>query len=122
MSTAKAMLRTMGTRVAAADFRRVRPAPKTADSFYLSPEWRAFVEALIVERFGSKANARCEDKQCRHPHRLGIRVFGDHIVELKDDGPALSKANILFRCGACHTRKTAEQRARRLAQPPAGLE
>lgn len=87
--------------------------PKQADSFYTSPEWRALMEAIIRERFGSRDNARCEDPQCRTPYRRGIRIFGDHIREVKDGGALLDKANVLCRCGACHSRKTAEQRAAR---------
>lgn len=107
-------------RVRTLDVRRVKVAEKKADPFYLSPEWRALVEELIVERFGSRANARCEDPQCRSPRRRGIRVYGDHVQELRDGGAALDPGNVLFRCGACHTRKTARARAARIAADPRG--
>jgi hypothetical protein len=97
---------------------KVTVAPKAADPFYLSAEWRAFVEAEKIRRFGSARNARCQDHQCRMPERRGIRVFADHIVELRDDGAKLDPMNVLFRCGSCHTRVTAERRARRLQGPP----
>lgn len=87
---------------------------KVADPFYLSMEWRTLVERLKIERFGSAKNARCQDHQCRSPERRGIRVFGDHVRELKDDGAKLDPHNVLFRCGSCHTRVTAERRATRL--------
>ena len=70
--------------------------------------------ALIIQRFGSRANAHCEDPECRQPHRRGIRVFGDHIQERRDGGADFDPANVLCRCGSCHTRKTAEQRAARM--------
>jgi 5-methylcytosine-specific restriction protein A len=93
---------------------KVRLPEKKAEPFYLTPEWRALMDSIIVERFGSRAKARCEDPQCRQPHRLGIRIFGDHVVERKDGGALLDRRNILCRCGSCHTRKTSEARAARL--------
>jgi 5-methylcytosine-specific restriction protein A len=89
---------------------KVKAPEKRAASFYLSPEWRSFMDALIVQRFGSRQHARCEDQACLHPTRRGIRIFGDHIHELKDGGAALNARNILCRCGSCHSRKTAEHR------------
>ncbi len=92
---------------------KIRPAAKQTDPFYLSPEWRSFVDRLIEQRFGSKAVARCEDVACQQPNRWGIRVFADHVHEIRDGGDRLDARNILFRCGACHSRKTAAERGRR---------
>jgi hypothetical protein len=68
---------------------------------------------IIAER-----GRRCEDTD-HDPSRprIGVRLFGDHIRELQDGGAALDKRNVLLRCGACHTRKTARARAARMAQP-----
>ncbi|WP_084462501.1 HNH endonuclease [Bradyrhizobium sp. WSM1417] len=57
---------------------------------------------------------RCEDPQhdIAKP-RDGIRLYGDHIIELADRGPKLDPSNVLLRCGPCHGRKTAEARAAR---------
>ena len=44
-----------------------------------------------------------------------MRVFGDHIIELKDGGALLDGRNVMLRCGSCHTRKTFEERAKRSA-------
>jgi 5-methylcytosine-specific restriction enzyme A len=104
-------LATLQPRVATLDTRSAKPPPKTAAPFYLSPEWRALMTEIIAER-----GRRCEDKLCTKPHRTGIRVFGDHIVELKDGGAPLDKANIRLVCGSCHTRKTAAERAKRMAR------
>lgn len=41
--------------------------------------------------------------------RAGMRVFGDHVVELQDGGAPLDKTNVMLRCGSC------AQRARRMA-------
>jgi 5-methylcytosine-specific restriction enzyme A len=93
---------------------KVRLPDKRVEGFYTSPEWRALMEQIITERFGDRSRARCEDPHCLTPHRRGIRIFGDHIKERKDGGALLDKYNILCRCGSCHTRKTAAERAKRL--------
>ncbi len=99
----------LSNRTAVLDIRSAKPPPKTANPFYLTSEWRALVAAIIKER-----GAKCEDSTCRFPGRIGIRVFGDHIIELQDGGAPLDKANVMLRCGACHTRKTNSERAKRM--------
>jgi 5-methylcytosine-specific restriction enzyme A len=91
------------------DTRSAKPAAKAANPFYLTHEWRALVAEIIRER-----GAKCEDLNCRFPNRTGVRLFGDHIVELADGGAPLDKANIMLRCGSCHTRKTNAERAKRM--------
>jgi hypothetical protein len=100
-------MRSLATRLRLLEQRSALPPPKVADPFYLSPEWRALLAEIIAER-----GRRCEDPGCR---RLTppTRVFGDHIVELRDGGARLDKRNVLLRCGACHTLKTAATRAAR---------
>ena len=85
------------------------PPAKAPDPFYLSPEWRALMAEIIAER-----GRRCEDPVCERTAPPS-RVFGDHIVELADGGAPLDKRNVMLRCGACHTRKTAAARAARTA-------
>lgn len=109
----KANLRTLGQKLRPSTSVKVRVPEKKAESFYLSPEWRALMDGIIVQRFGDRAHARCEDPDCRTKYRIGIRVFGDHIVERKDGGALLDPRNVLCRCGACHSRKTAAERAQR---------
>lgn len=96
-----------GTRVL--DTRSAQPVVKTTNRFYLSREWRALVAGIVRER-----GARCEDPECRFPNRTGVRVFGDHIIELQDGGAPLDRSNIMLRCGSCHSRKTNVERARRM--------
>lgn len=108
-------LRSLGSQVTVLDTRAARPPAKTAAPFYLSREWRTLMAAIVAER-----GRRCQDPQCKTPGRTGIRVFGDHIVELRDGGAELDRANVLLRCGSCHTRKTAAERARRQAAPLEG--
>jgi 5-methylcytosine-specific restriction enzyme A len=91
------------------DVRSAAPAPKRADPFYLSPEWRALMLVIISQR-----GRVCEDPHCDgRTHHPGMRIFGDHIVELKDGGAPLDPANVLLRCGASHTKKTLAQRSAR---------
>lgn len=93
--------------VATFDVRQAKPAPKKADPFYVSPEWRALVASEIVRRFGNKANTHCEDRACLTPHYRGIRVIGHHIRERSDGGAGLDRANVKFLCYPCHARVTA---------------
>jgi 5-methylcytosine-specific restriction protein A len=82
---------------------------KKADPFYLSPEWKALMRHIIKVR-----GRRCEDQ--RHDvaaPREGVRLYGDHIVEVQDGGAKLDPSNVMLRCGPCHGRKTAEARAAR---------
>lgn len=82
---------------------------KKADSFYSSPEWRSLMKMIIGVR-----GRRCEDpKHAEGSPRAGMRVYGDHIVEILDGGATLDPANIMLRCGPCHGRKTADARATR---------
>ena len=110
----KANLRTIGQKLRPSTTVKVRVPEKKAESFYLSSEWRTLMDQIIKQRFGDREHARCEDPDCRMKNRIGIRIFGDHIIERKDGGAALDPRNVLCRCGSCHTRKTGEQRAERL--------
>jgi 5-methylcytosine-specific restriction protein A len=96
-------------RLAPTDLRRVKPPPKQADSFYLSREWRSLMDRIIAER-----GRRCEDPECPKPHPAVTRIYGDHIKELQDGGADFDPANIMLRCAAAHTRKTARERAKRM--------
>lgn len=83
--------------------------PKEAEPFYSSPEYRDW-RAEVIERAGG----RCQDPLCGTPNRTGMRLFADHVKEIKDGGALLDPANGLARCGGCHSRKTAAARAARM--------
>lgn len=110
-SRASIKLRTAPDRVKAIDTRRIQPPAKTADAFYTTTAWRHLVDRLKLER-----GNRCEDPNCRTQVSRRTRLFGDHINELRDGGAPLDPANVMLRCGACHSRKTAARRAERLAE------
>jgi len=83
--------------------------PKQAAPFYLSTEWRSLI-TMIKKQRGNK----CHDPN--HPPdvpRWKGRIYGDHVVELKDGGPPLDSRNVMLRCHACHARKTMQQRTQR---------
>lgn len=96
-------LKSMGSRVGLLP-PKVALAPKLADPFYHSQEWRA-----LAARAKREADHRCQRPGCGSSHRL----IADHIVERKDGGDDLDRSNIEVLCQACHQAKTAEARARR---------
>ncbi|WP_331253050.1 HNH endonuclease signature motif containing protein [Acetobacter sicerae] len=89
----------------AMDPRIASAPPKRADPFYLTKPWRVLMERLIETR----------GRVCQKCGRVDVRLFGDHIRELKDGGAPLDPANIQLLCGSCHTIKTARARAARMA-------
>ena len=101
------MVKLLKARVPTMDHRRVPPPPKTADNFYHSREWRDLISYLIKTR-----GRQCEDPRHDSSRPAG-RLYGDHIVELRDGGAPLDPSNIMLRCARCHGRKTAEERAKR---------
>lgn len=98
-------LKTTKPRVAVLDTRRVKPSPKVADEFYTSSAWRALLRSIIAER----------GRRCEKCGKTGVRIYGDHIVELKDGGAPLDRRNCQLLCASCHTRKTAAERAKRMS-------
>lgn len=104
------MIKANPPRIATRDTRAVKPPPKTADPFYLSPAWRSLMAAIITQR-----GRRCQQCGRTHDNRgRAIRVFGDHVIELRDGGEPLAPANVRLLCGSCHTSKTMAERARRM--------
>lgn len=103
-------LKCIPTRIATMDTRSAKPPPKTADPYYRTPEHQAW-RAKVIARAGgrcqwvSPSGARCTKA---HPHH---RMYADHITERSDGGHDQGKGQCL--CGAHHTLKTVEQRAKR---------
>lgn len=99
------MVRQLQPSLRTIDTRTARPAPKRADPFYLTPEWRKLMGEIIAER----------GRRCEECGRTRTRIFGDHIIEMQDGGALLDRRNIRCLCGSCHSAKTAASRAKRMA-------
>lgn len=102
-------LKALPPRVRTINTQRIALPPKKADPFYSSPEWKALLGRIIKAR-----GRRCQDAEHSGPHDPTARIYGDHIVELRDGGAPLADDNVLLRCASCHTRKTAAARMARL--------
>jgi len=106
-------LRTLRPRVGLANLQTAKTPPKSANKFYLSPEWIA-----LRDRVRREAGGRCQAPGCG---RFEQRMFVDHRTELRDDtAGALDRKNLWLLCGSCHSLKTAAERARRTAERPGG--
>lgn len=103
------MVKMLKPRLATASTGIARVPPKKADSFYLSPAWRALVDDVKAER-----GEACEDPEHDPTRPRRCRCIGDHIVELRDGGAALDRRNVMLRCWPCHGRKTERERRRRM--------
>ena len=99
-------------RVTVANMQTAMPQPKIANPFYNSRGW---IE--LRDRVRREAGGRCQTPGCGRAER---RMFADHIVELQDGGAPLERSNAWLQCGACHSRKTAAERAKRMAARPPG--
>ena len=104
------LIKTPPPRIATRDSRAVKPLPRTVNELYVSTEWRNLVASLITAR-----GRRCQ--QCGRTGEGGkpVRIFGDHINELRDGGAPFDPRNVQLLCGSCHTTKTLAERARRMA-------
>ncbi len=83
-----------------------REPPKVAQPWYLTPEHRLWAKTVIARAGG----------QCQRCSRTGVRLYADHIREIKDGGARLDLANGQALCPSCHTRKTNAERDRRQAR------
>lgn len=107
-----ARLATLKPRVPTADLRKVRPGPKRADPELLTPEHRAWREAVL-----RRAGDRCEwienGVRCERVAQKD-RLVADHIIERKDGGALYDTANGQCLCVAHNTLKGVRARAARL--------
>ena len=101
----------IASRIVAIDTRSAVPPPKTAEPIYASREYAEWRRIVI-----SRAHGYCQDPSCKYPNRYGIRLFADHVIELKDGGAPFDPSNGLARCGSCHTIKTVAERIKRSAE------
>ncbi|KQP53016.1 HNH endonuclease [Methylobacterium sp. Leaf106] len=97
LTTLKPQLRMIDTRI------KVSRGTEPGQPFYSTPEWRELRDRLL----------RTRGRKCEDCGRTGTRIYCDHVVEISDGGPGLDESNVRLRCGSCHTKKTADARAKR---------
>ena len=105
-------MRVHKNRLKTSDYRTIKPTKaryaaraqaEPFQRFYGTAEWQRTREAVITER-----GRRCEDCGA-----TPVRLFVDHIRELRDGGAPHDPRNLRVRCGACHAAKTAAVRTER---------
>jgi 5-methylcytosine-specific restriction protein A len=104
---AMSRIKMLKPRLSELDLRTAREPAKVTDRIYSSRQWLGLM-ATLKKRRGHK----CE--QCGSSSG---RIYGDHIVELKDSGAAFDAGNVRLLCASCHGAKTAKRRAERLLEP-----
>jgi 5-methylcytosine-specific restriction enzyme A len=106
-------LRQLPSLVRAIDTRAVRPPPRQPEPHYNTAAHVVWARE-VVQRAGGRCEAvdryglRCTKAAPFH------RMFADHRIEVRDGGALLDLSNGQCLCGAHHTRKTIEARAKRL--------
>lgn len=71
-------------------------------AIYQTKEWQTLTNRL------RKAKPYCS--KCGV---TGVRLFGDHVTELKDGGAAFDPSNVQILCGSCHRIKTEQAKVDR---------
>jgi 5-methylcytosine-specific restriction enzyme A len=99
------------SRIVTLDTRSAAPPSKSAEPIYATREYAEW-RRIVIRR----AHGYCQDPACKYPNRYGIRLFADHIIELKDGGAPFDPSNGIARCGSCHTIKTVAERSKRSAR------
>jgi 5-methylcytosine-specific restriction enzyme A len=95
-----------------ADLRAVRPPPRQPEPHYNTAAHAAWARE-VIRRAGARCEAIDHGMRCTKAAPFD-RLFADHVVELRDGGAPLDPQNGRCLCGAHHTRKTNEARAKRL--------
>jgi 5-methylcytosine-specific restriction protein A len=101
----------LGNRISMAS-PRLEPRPRQPDSYYSTPEHRAW-RVAVCRAAGWRCEAIDNGQRCIKSAANGDRMFADHITERSDggadDGPGMCL------CGRHHTEKTNRERAKRMA-------
>jgi 5-methylcytosine-specific restriction endonuclease McrA len=108
-------IKMLGNRVATADIRTAQQPKKRADPELRGSEYNRW-RTIVLDRAGHRCEwveggERCTKAEPAHT------LFADHIVERQDGGALHDPANGQALCGSHHSRKTAIERARRMATP-----
>ena len=104
-----ARLATLRPGLAVTDHRTCAPPAKRAD-----PELQTAAHEAWRKEVLNRAGWKCQSCGKRGGRGHSVRLFADHIVERQDGGAALDPKNGQCLCGSCHTKKTGQERARRM--------
>ena len=77
---------------------------REARAFYTSKEWKHLRQNFLIE------NPFCEE--CRKNGRLTKATVVDHIIPIKQGGPALDENNLQALCASCHGSKSIKEGSR----------
>jgi 5-methylcytosine-specific restriction endonuclease McrA len=83
---------------------RKKPRPAGHNAHYLTPQWKALRQTILV-----RDAYTCAD--CRRVV-VGLAAQVDHILALKDGGTDAPE-NLAVRCNVCHGRKIRDEQRRR---------
>jgi len=93
------------------DDRRVKAAPKVANTIFETPEYKVWRDK-VIRRAGGRCEAIDDGRRC-YKALPTHRMFADHRIERRDGGALFDPDNGQCLCGSHHTAKTAAARAAR---------
>lgn len=111
-SRADVKVRTFGTRVSAADTRRVHPPAKQPDKVLLTPEHHRFRQ-IVCDRAGWRCEWTENGVRCTRSRANGDRMIADHVIERADGGHPFDPDNGQCLCVQHNTAKGVRARAAR---------
>ena len=82
----------------------MRIRDKGAREFYISHEWKKLRRNFLIE------HPFCEE--CHRQGRLTKATVVDHIIPIRQGGPALDEGNLQALCASCHSRKSVDEGSR----------
>ena len=77
---------------------------REARAFYTSREWKHLRQNFLIE------HPFCEE--CRKNGRLNKAIVADHVIPIKQGGPALDESNLQALCASCHGSKSIREGSR----------
>ena len=77
---------------------------READAFYHSREWKRLRQNYLIE------NPFCVE--CRKYGKLTWATVVDHIIPIRQGGPALEESNLQALCASCHGSKSIREGSR----------
>lgn len=98
-------LKCLPSKLGAIGSRVQAPSKKVTDPHYGTQAHKDWA-AEVIRRAGY---------QCEECGAKDVRLYADHVKEIRDGGAPLDPANGCARCARCHGRKTADERKKRFS-------